>query len=636
MFRNAIVCIIFIGFVSYSFAQKNDKADRLMTKALEQLNQDKTEKCISTLLDITKQYPDYAPAFAALGQVYYSLDYYDRACEYYEKSIEMDKDYDLNSYYRLGIIKKQKKEYSKAKEYFSYYAKNQTKPKYRLRKEESEKEIKNIDFILYSIDNPVSFSPFNLGENINDSLYQYLPTLTMDNQLYFTERRGNKEDFYFCNFEYLGNNQFSVSKKQKLSSPLNSEDNEGAASISPDGRFLYFAKCNAKDGLGSCDVYVCEKNGNSWSEPKNLGSNVNSSAWDSQPSIASDGRTLFFVSNREGGFGQGDIYYSYLKKDGTWTKAKNLGENINTPGMEMTPFIHPSNTTLYFSSDGHTGMGGEDIFFSKIENGKFSQPTNLGYPINTEADETCFFVNSTGNLGFFATNSLTENFGNTDIYAFELYREAQPTQVISLMGKIIYEDMKKGNQSLLEIKNLETNRIVASTVSDKITNEYILALPVGENYALSVTCEGYLFFSENFSLKDYDSNNAVRNMDITLHKIKEGESIVLKNIFFATNSFELQKESNAELETILELMLKNPRIKIEISGHTDNVGKDDYNLTLSLNRANSVKQWLINKGIDAERIVSEGYGKSLPIADNNTEEGRRTNRRTEFKILSDK
>lgn len=626
------ICLLFV--LSVVFAQKNDKADKLMDKALTFLNQDKEDKCISTLLDISKQYPDYAPCFVALGQIYYSKENYTLSCQYYEKSIELAPDYDLNSYYRLGLMKKQMKEYSKAKEYLSYYAKNQTRPKYRLRKEECEKELKNIDFILNAMENPVAFEPFNLGKNINDSLYQYLPTLTMDNQLYFTERKDNKEDFYFTEFEYFGNNVFSVSKKQKLPSPLNSEDNEGAASISPDGRFLYFAKCNAKDGYGSCDIYVSERNGNVWSEPRNLGANVNSSAWDSQPSIASDGRTLFFVSNREGGFGQGDIYYSYLRKDGTWTKAKNLGAKINTSGMEMTPFIHPSNTTLYFSSDGHTGMGGQDIFYSKIENGKFSDPVNLGYPINTDADETCFFANSKGNLGFFASNSLQDNFGNMDIYAFELYPEAQPIKVITLKGKIIYDDLKKGNQALLEIKNLNTNRIVASTISDKITDNYLLALPIEEDYALSVTCEGYLFFSENFSLRNYNDTLFTKQENITLHSIKEGESIVLKNIFFATDSFELKEESNAELQTILELMQKHPKIKIEISGHTDNVGKEEYNLTLSKNRAISVKQWLENNGISSERIVAKGYGKTQPIADNNTEEGRKLNRRTEFKILS--
>lgn len=632
--KRTIIYICLLFALSVVFAQKNDKADKLMDKALAFLNQNKEEKCISTLLEISKQYPDYAPCFAALGQIYYGKEDYTLSCQYYEKSIELAPDYDLNSYYRLGLMKKQMKEYSKAKEYLSYYAKNQTRPKYRLRKEECEKELKNIDFILNAIENPVAFKPFNLGENINDSLYQYLPTLTMDNQLYFTERKDNKEDFYFTEFEYFGNNVFSVSKKQKLPSPLNSKDNEGAASISPDGRFLYFAKCNAKDGYGSCDIYVSERNGNVWSEPRNLGENVNSSAWDSQPSIASDGRTLFFVSNREGGFGQGDIYYSYLRKDGTWTKAKNLGAKINTSGMEMTPFIHPSNTTLYFSSDGRTGMGGQDIFYSKIENGKFSDPVNLGYPINTDADETCFFANSKGNLGFFASNSLQENFGNMDIYAFELYPEAQPIKVITLKGKIIYDDLKKGNQALLEIKNLNTNRIVASTLSDKITDNYLLALPIEEDYALSVTCEGYLFFSENFSLRNYNDTLFTKQENITLHSLKEGESIVLKNIFFATDSFELKEESNAELQTILELMQKNPKIKIEIAGHTDNVGKDDYNLTLSKNRAISVKQWLENNGINSERIVAKGYGKTQPIADNNTEEGRDLNRRTEFKILS--
>ncbi len=633
MLKKSFFYIFFLFIFITAFGQTNEKAEKLMNKALNYLNQEKEDKCIYTLLDITKQYPDYAPAFAALGQVYFSKEDYDNACLFYEKSIEIDKNFDLNSFYRLGIIKKQKKEYQKAKEYFAYYVQNQKKAKYKLRKEECEKELKNIDFILHSLDNPVEFQPKNIGKNINDSQYQYLPTLTMDNKLYFTERKDDNEDFYSADFFFLDTNNFSVSLKTKLASPLNSNDNEGAASISPDGRFLYFAKCNASDGFGSCDIYVSERNGNTWSKPKNLGGNVNSSAWDSQPSIASDGRTLFFVSNREGGFGKSDIYYSYLKKDGTWTKAKNLGEKINTTNNEISPFIHPSNTTLYFSSDGHIGMGGQDIFYSKIENGKFTSPINIGYPINTDADETCFFVNSEGTLAFYASNSLEENYGNTDIYFFELYKEAQPTKVISLRGKIIYDDNRKGNQALLEIKNLKTNRIVASTTSDKITDNYILALPIGEDYAMNVTCEGYLFYSENFSLKTTTENISTREEDITLQAIKEGQSVVLRNIFFETNSFELKEESNAELQTMLELMQKNPTLRIEISGHTDNVGKDDYNMTLSENRAKSVRQWLIDKGINTQRIVAKGYGKTKPIADNSTEEGRQQNRRTEFKII---
>lgn len=633
MLKKSFFYIFFLFIFITALGQTNEKAEKLMNKALNYLNQEKEDKCIYTLLDITKQYPDYAPAFAALGQVYFSKEDYDNACLFYEKSIEIDKNFDLNSFYRLGIIKKQKKEYQKAKEYFAYYVQNQKKAKYKLRKEECEKEVQNIDFILHALENPVEFQPKNIGKNINDSNYQYLPTLTMDNKLYFTERKDDNEDFYSADFFFFDTNNFTVSLKTKLASPLNSNDNEGAASISPDGRFLYFAKCNASDGFGSCDIYVSERNGNTWSQPKNLGSNVNSSAWDSQPSIASDGRTLFFVSNREGGFGKSDIYYSYLKKDGTWTKAKNLGEKINTSNNEISPFIHPSNTTLYFSSDGHIGMGGQDIFYSKIENGKFTSPINIGYPINTDADETCFFVNSEGVLAFYASNSLEENFGNTDIYFFKLYKEAQPTKVITLKGKIIYDDKRKGNQALLEIKNLKTNRIVASTTSDKITDNYILALPIGEDYAMNVTCEGYLFYSENFSLKTTTENISTREEDITLQAIKEGQSVVLRNIFFETNSFELKEESNAELQTMLELMQKNPTLRIEISGHTDNVGKDDYNMTLSENRAKSVRQWLIDKGINTQRIVAKGYGKTKPIADNSTEEGRQQNRRTEFKII---
>ncbi|MBR1769710.1 MAG: OmpA family protein [Bacteroidales bacterium] len=540
----------------------------------------------------------------------------------------------MNSYYRLGLMKKQMKDYSKAKTYFRYYAENQNKQKYKDRKQECEREIENINFIEQAMANPVPFSPFNLGDLINDSSYQYLPTLTMDNHLFFTQRENDEEDFYFSKNTAANGEPFVFGQKQKLPPPLNTEANEGAASISPDGRYLYFAKCNTKDGFGSCDIYVSERNGNNWSAPVNLGASVNSSAWDSQPSIASDGRTLFFVSNREGGYGNSDIYYSYLQKDGQWTKARNLGPKINTQGNEMTPFIHPSNTTLFFSSDGHIGMGGQDIFYSKIEDGKFSSPINIGYPVNTEADESCFFVNAQGNYALFASDNLTQNRGKTDIYAFELYEQVRPTKVIVLKGKVLYDDMKTGNSALLEIKNLRNNRIVASTFSDRVTNEYLLALPEGEDYALSVTCSGYLFYSQNFSLSTEDYGQlSEREENILLQSIKEGKSVILENIFFATDSFQLKEESEPELQTILELMLQNPVIKIEISGHTDNEGKDDYNMQLSQKRADAVKTWLVEHGVSSQRIVSKGYGKTKPVSSNETEEGRKLNRRTEFKII---
>ncbi len=631
-----IMCSLFANLLS----AQNSKADKVIQKASELIRQNKEDKAIEILQKATKDYSAYPPLYIFLGEIYFHQNDLQNSIINYQKVIEIDKDYDLGVYYRLAIMQKQTKDYVTSKQNFKYYIDNQTNPKHESTIEDCKYNIECIDFILDQKNNPKNFNPINLGENINDSLYQYLPTLTLDNQLYLTQRENNSEDFYFAkikNIDIINNEELPFDKwwdkKEKLSSVLNTSANEGAASISPDGRYLYFAKCNTKDGYGSCDIYRSKRNGDNWDKPENLGPTVNSKYWDSQPTIASDGRTLFFASNREGGYGRSDIWYTYLKDDGTWTKAKNCGKVINTGGDEISPFIHPSNTTLYFASDSLIGMGGQDIYYSKIVNGKFQKPINMGYPINTDKDETCLVVSSNGEFAIYAKDNPPNNM---DLYAFRLEKSLQPTKVVCLRGRVFYDDNKQGNEATFEIRNLKNNRLITSTTSDKSTNEYSLAIVVGEDYALSVTCDGYLLYSENFSTIEDSTfgNQNYINKDITMQSIKEGKVVILENIFFATNSFELSKESEVELNTLLKLMNDYPNIRIEISGHTDNTGNYQHNLTLSEKRSNSVKQWLLDKGINANRIVAKGYGDSKPIDTNSTTEGKAKNRRTEFKILS--
>ena len=627
-----MIIMICLYFIPISYCQ-NDKADKNIEKAVQFIQQGNENKAINLLKETTIKYPSYAPTYIFLGEIFYNKNDYTQSIEYYKKGVELAPDFELDAYYKLAVMHKAKQDYTQSLKNFQYYIANQHSKRYSSRVEQCKKELKNLDFITSAMQNPVPFHPYSLGENINDASDQYLPTLTIDEQLYITQRENNKEDFYYCKKESEKDGIPVWGIKQKMPYPLNSDENEGAASISPDGKYLYFAKCNAKDGFGSCDIYRTKREGNAWSEPENLGENVNSSAWDSQPSIASDGRTLFFASNRDGGFGQSDIWYSYLKDDGTWTKAKNAGNTINTAGMEISPFIHPSNSVLYFASDSLIGMGGMDIYYSKIIDGKFQTPINIGYPINTDKNENCLVVSPNSEYAVYAK---LNNENNMDLYAFNLYEAARPTSIICMKGIVKYDDNKTNNEALFEIRNLKTNRLIASTTSDRINNDYMLTLPIGEDYALSVTCDGYLLYSENFSLKQTNKQTKYLQKDILMKSIKEGKSIILHNIFFETASFELKQESFAELNSLKNLLLHNPNINIEIAGFTDNVGKDDYNLKLSQNRANSVKKWLVENGIEDNRMIAKGYGKTNPIADNNTEEGRQQNRRTEFKIIKAK
>ena len=424
-------------------------------------------------------------------------------------------------------------------------------------------------------------------------------------------------------------------KRSNVGPPINTPANEGAQCISPDGQFLFYTLCNSPSGMGRCDIYFSFKEGNKWSTPKNVGPPINSKYWDSQPSLSSDGNTLYFVSNRPGGKGEKDIWSSTLTKEGYWGAPVNLGDSINTEYSDMSPFIHPDNKTLYFASEGHPGMGKHDIFYARMKkDGTFGKPVNIGYPINTSSDEFSLIVNSKGNLAYYASSNRKEGFGNLDLYSFDLYEKARPTLVTYVKGKVFDVDTKKMLDAKLELLDLETSKVVTEIYSNAITGEYLVCLPANKNYAFNASRNGYLFYSENFSLINRKNPEEPFLMDIPLKPIKTGEKVVLKNIFFETGKYNLKDESRSELNKLGDFLIKNPKVKIEVSGHTDNVGDQKMNQTLSLNRAKSVYDFLITNGIAAERLTYKGFGETQPVDSNDAEKGRAANRRTEFKVIS--
>lgn len=634
--------IISLFLTQNLFAQNNPKAEKEFKKALDYLNKGKEDKAIESLNKVFSIAPDYPDALLCMAEIYYNKsNEFDtnrlKAFPYYKRFVELHPSFDITAHYRVGEFYLLEYNTEKAKQHFNYALSNYKTPKDQEKIDKTKRKLEQIAFIEYSLKNPVEFEPRNMGENINTLYDEYLPTLTADEQTFIFTRLipdtvdfGLKilmvEDFFQTN---KVNGKWEMA--EKMPTPFNSLENEGALSISPDGRTAYFTRCNARDGYGSCDLYYSERIGQRWTEPKNMGQTVNSSAWDSQPTIASDGRTLFFVSNRRGGKGKNDIWYTYKKDNDKWTKPINLDSTINTPGNDMYPFIHPSNTSLYFSSDYHLGMGGFDIFYSNIVDGKFTPAQNIGYPINTSSDETSFIVSPSGKKAIFST-SLKDSKGGKDLYEFDLYEKAQPTPVVYMKGKTFDKFTSKPLAVNFEVKDINKNSLIASSSSDPQTGEYLVVLPLGATYALNAWADGYLFYSENFKLNDISKSNSYQK-DIFLIPIIEGESVVLNNIFFETNTFSLLPSSQSELNTLLELLQKNKNIVIEISGHTDNVGSQEYNLELSKKRANSVKTYLEEMGIEAIRLKSKGFGQTKPIAGNETEEGRAKNRRTEFKII---
>lgn len=497
-----------------------------------------------------------------------------------------------------------------------------------------------------AVKNPKPFNPVNVGEGINSDLNEYFPAVTADGkQFLFT--RGLKvpeipdyenEDFFMSN---KTNGTWNAAQPIR---EVNSQGNEGAPTLSADGNIMFFASCanefddyGAPDrkGYGSCDIFYSQKINGRWTRPRNAGTSINSNHWETQPSFSSDGKTLYFIRGIRGrsGIRDQDIYSSTIGEDGKFSMAVKISTNVNTPGKEESVFIHPDNQTLYFSSDGHPGMGGLDIFMSRREpGGDWAPAINLGYPINTFNDENSLLVGPDGKLAFFASDR-KGGYGGLDIYQFELPADIRPEKITYVKGKVYNAKTKEALEANFELIDLETQKTIAKSYSQQ-NGEFFVTLTANKNYLVNVSKDGYLFYSDNFSLRGKETDfNKPYQLDIPLEPIDTGSVVELKNIFFDVNKWELKAESKAELEKLITFLVKNTGVKIELGGHTDNTGDKKLNLTLSANRAKSVFDYLITVGkINTQRLSYKGYGDTKPKVPNDSPENKAKNRRTEFKV----
>jgi len=602
-------------------------------------------KAVKFFEKAVKVTPNFIDAHLLLADSYAVLGNRDKAAAGFEKVVSLDPDYRPKIYYAWGILERQHENYDAAADKFERFL---TYPqKSDELKQKVETLIKDSRFAAVATQNPVPFDPVNMGANINSNWMEYSPSITVDGQrIIYTVRIRGQEDFYIAEKE---NGEWKV--REGLGEPINTMDNEGAQSISADGRFLVYTACNREGDFGSCDLYFSElKNGN-WTAPINIGEPINSSDWESQPSISANADELYFTSSRSGGKGKKDIWMSRRNADGTWSEPESLGENVNTSGTDISPFIHPDGRTLYFVSDGHPGMGKSDIYLSRRQaDGTWGKAENLGYPINTEEKEFSLIVSTDGKTAYFASDR-ENGLGKTDLYQFDLHAGARPTPVTYAKATVFDAETRQAIPANVELIDLATGSTHTKSATDE-KGEFLVVLPSGTDFALNVNKQGYLFHSENFALKEKNTLDEPYLLEIYLQKIKEtpivttqqpdnsstpelvkSKPVILRNVFFETGSADLKNTSESELNRLKNLLNENPNIYIQINGHTDNVGTASDNLSLSENRAKAVFNYLVKAGISSTRLSTRGYGETQAIDTNDTPEGRANNRRTEFVIV---
>ncbi len=627
------------------YTTSNSKAEKAYEGALLAYDQRNLNLSLNFLAEAVNRDPNFIEAYLLRFEVYTELRQISEAEKALEDAIRVNPDFFSNAWFYLAALEMHQGKYDEAEMHFERFL-TYPNPNPDM-KDKALSELENCAFAKKAMKNPVDFEPKNLGPAINTDAPEYYPAVSADNQLFIFTRldkdpnafRGKNENFYASrNFDGTWLPATPVRD-------INTVYNEGAPTLSADGRTMVFTACElmgdygeGRKGFGSCDLFIAQKVGDRWGQAVNIGEPVNSAAWETQPSLSADGNTLYFVRGRptKEGVKNQDIYFTERRGGSNWSAPRPVSDKINTPGKEESVMIHPDGRTLYFSSDGHVGMGGLDLYMSQKDSlGRWETPVNLGYPINTFKDENSLLVSADGVVAFFASNR-EGGYGDLDLYSFNLYADIRPTAVTYAKGKITDDDSGVPVEAALRLYDVNSQQIAGIVSSDGKTGDFLIALPTGNHYALSVSSDGYLFHSETFELITSESNEPYA-LDVRLKKVKEGSGIVLKNLFFDLDKDVLKEQSSPELKELGAFLKENPDLHIELSGHTDNQGTSAYNKALSERRAEAVKKHLLTvEKIEAHRISTRGAGADSPISSNDTEEGRAQNRRTEFKIVGAK
>ncbi len=630
------------------------------------------EEALELYLEANKFNPENALLNYNIGKCYLHTVQKTKAITHLEKSIKLDPKAAANQRYILARAYHLNYDFDKAMDMYSKYRHTLTPFELTEYGDAIDKMIEECEDGKDIVRNPIRVFIDNIGNVVNSKWPEYSPIVSADESvLMFTSCRdvttgGKMDPVYNEYYEdiYISKKSGEVwTEPENPGKPFNKDSHDAIVGLSPDARWVLIYKGDENGG----DIYICQIREGEWQNPKHLPDEINTKFHESSACFSPDMKGLYFVSDREGGFGGQDIYYTALAEKSKEDKLffedpVNVGSAINTPYDEHGVYMRADGQALYFSSKGHKTMGGYDIFVSYKENDEWTEPVNIGYPVNTPDDDIFFTVNPTGKHGYYSSFDI-KGYGKRDIYmvtflgpekphahkhqfehlAFEFKPvnetrleeevEVKDFALVMIRGKIMDQVSHSPLGVLMEIIDNQSFQMIASFESNERTGEYMVSLPSGKSYAFAVKAKEYLFYSENFDIPPTTVFKEMKK-DIYLAKVKVGSKIVLKNIFFEFNKATLKPESIPELERLIKLLNDVPTLKIEISGHTDNVGSQLYNQELSEKRAKAVVDYLVAKDIDRDRLTFKGYGFSQPIATNDNEEGRAMNRRTEFKVIS--
>ena len=629
-----LVLIFAVEQLQAQYSSVNKKALKWYRQAEEAYKLKDNNKALTLLTRVTKKDSLFIEAWLLKADVLTTTGENNNAIMAYCRALAIDSAFFPPAWFFMGNLMMSAGNYAQATGAFKTFLEiSDTSPTL---KEKARQQLLRVEAVRKLTENPVEVTITKLDSLINTPEDEYVNYVsTGNNQLVFT-RKTRLSVHEKGEASYL--EQFYTSAKQNnvwqqpatMNLPWAENKNVGAMSLTADGKDIFFTGCRWPDGVGRCDLYTSHLHDSVWQNPVNLGRTVNSSEWESQPFVSADGRYLLFSSNRPGGYGGSDIWMSVKLKKNRWSPPLNLGDSINTAGNEMAPFLYADNKTLVFSSDGHPGMGKQDLFISrKNQTGIWTRAENIGYPVNTRHSEINLIYSLDGKHAWLSSNRES---GNYNIFEIPVYPKIKPGKILFFKGKVIDAETEKPLSSKIILTDVVTGRELSSRYSTNDDGFFLMVMEPRKSYAFNILAKGYLMLSDKLVPGENlpDSINSSKIFHLT--PIQHGGTFSLNNIYFKSDSPELNGRSFAELTKLVEFLNLNSTIKLEIRGHTDSIGDKNYNVALSLQRAKSVFTYLTTHGITLERLSYRGFGALQPVENNNTEEGRAKNRRVEIVV----